>query len=80
MTQQPSIGRIVHYTRLGTGINGQPGNYEGETVPAIITALFEDGAVALKIFYYYVEDPWHTDAYPYSETPKPGHWTWPPRT
>lgn len=37
--------------------------------------------VRLDVRYPGVADPWPTygPLYPYSETPKPGHWTWPPR-
>lgn len=77
----PTIGRIVHYHSYGT-----PG---GEYLPlpraAIITAVRHDadttegieGDVSLAVlnpsgmFF----DP-HVE---YSETPRPGHWSWPPR-
>ena len=38
--------------------------------------------VRLDIRYPGPEDPRpeYGPLYPYSETPKPGHWTWPPRT
>ena len=66
---KPSIGRIVHY---------QPTGNEPETVAAIITAVRDSGAVNLAAFlpsaeYFKVVDV------PYSETPKSGCWSWPPR-
>lgn len=39
------------------------------------------GIVRLDVRYPGAEDlrPHYGPFYPYSETPKPGHWTWPPR-
>jgi len=47
MSQQPSIGRIVHYTNLGD----RDGRYPPEVQAAIITGVNADGTVALHIFY-----------------------------
>jgi hypothetical protein len=69
--QQPSIGRIVHYQAYGT-----PGG-EHPSVPraAVITDLHPEDEVTVcvlnpsGIFFNRVK---------FSETPKPGHWNWPP--
>ncbi|MDQ0756083.1 hypothetical protein [Arthrobacter sp. B3I4] len=80
MSQTPSIGRIVHF-------------YPAQSLPdcangpwaAIITAVHRrgshvpDGGISASVFL-----PSGTAAgypfLPFSETPKPGHWSWPPRT
>ncbi len=71
--QKPSIGRIVHYQAFGT-----PGG-EHPSVPraAIITEVGDGGSVGL-----FVANPtglFLNRDVPFSEEPKPGHWSWPPR-
>lgn len=69
--QKPSVGRIVHYhPKEGVG-----------PYAAIVTAVVED-AVALQIFWpsWVVEEPRESLRTPFSPSPKPGHWSWPPRT
>ena len=82
MEQKPSVGRVVHYQSHGSP-NGQ---HKSEPRAAIITAVYEVPSIP-------GEGPWFaTDlcvlnptgmyfdrATPYSETPKAGHWNWPPR-
>jgi len=79
MSQTPSVGRIVHYHSYGT----PGGEYLPEARAAIITEV-QPGAepgdgplVGLAVlnptgvfFNQFVR---------FSEEPKPGHWTWPPR-
>ncbi|WP_427017854.1 hypothetical protein ACQCSX_04365 [Pseudarthrobacter sp. P1] len=73
MTQIPTIGRTVHYQSYGT-----PG---GEHLPepraAIITAVHSPDDVALAVLnptgLFFSLDV------PFSESPKAGHWNWPPR-
>jgi hypothetical protein len=71
---KPSVGRIVHYHSYGT-----PGG-EFKPLPraAIITQVVsDDGTVGLcavnptGLFFH--------ERCPYSELPRPGHWSWPPR-
>ena len=77
---KPSIGRIVHYQSYGT----PGGEYLPEPRAAIITqvncnheAHDTNGLCGLAIL-----NPtgmFFNAAVPYSETPTPGHWNWPPR-
>ncbi len=74
MEQQPSIGRIVHYTNLGDA----DGKYVPETQAALITGLNADGTVALKIFYR--TGVFDMPAVERADVPTRGRWNWPPRT
>lgn len=82
---KPTIGRIVHYQSFGT-----PG---GEHLPepraAIVTqvrtvdrACAGEPPAPVEVASLCVLNPtgmfFNTDV-PYSPTPKPGHWNWPPR-
>ena len=91
MSQQPSVGRIVHYTSKGwAATESEPLHNTGKAYAAIITAVHNHGegqlpCVDLTIFYpkgvgedFLTRDEVEL-GYPYSETPKPGHWNWPPR-
>lgn len=72
----PTIGRIVHYYPQSYGL-GIP---LGEPQPAIITRLHTAavaGAVALEVFGF-PEKVIHRGV-PFSPTPRPGFWSWPPR-
>lgn len=80
MDQKPSVGRTVHYQSHGSP-NGQ---HKSEARAAIVTAVhpvFSDErnlhAVSLCVLnptgMYFDQDV------PFSETPKPGCWNWPPR-
>jgi hypothetical protein len=74
----PTIGRIVHYQTYGT-----PGNeHVPEPTAAIVTGVKpmfgRHGRADLCVFYpnglsYKLDVP-------VSDTPKPGHWNWPPRS
>lgn len=74
---EPSIGRIVHFTDYE--------NTSQRTYAAIVTAVpFENNPggmrACLGVFIGVPgRDMMWTGATPYSETPKPGHWSWPPR-
>lgn len=83
MSQQPSIGRVVHYQPQPDPSYGE-NRRTGQPWPAMITEIRESGFVRLKIFTPTDQqedelDPRHPGMYPYSETPAPGHWSWPPR-
>lgn len=66
---QPTIGRIVHLHLAS----------EHDPVAAIITGVQPEGTVHLCIFPPLQLPGYPVSAVPYSDEPKPGHWTWPPR-
>lgn len=70
MTQ--SVGRIVHYQSHGT----PNGEYLSEPRAAIIAAVGEGGSCSLVVFN---PEGLYFSKVPFSETPLPGHWSWPPR-
>lgn len=78
MDQKPSVGRIVHYTP------GAPDNPPAGAMgpwAAIITWVSRDESrsdVNLAAFDSRGA-PLAAQGVAYSETPKPGHWSWPPR-
>ena len=80
MTQAPSIGRIVHYHAYGT----PGGEFLPEPRAAIITEIVEDSEnVQAPVVSLAVLNPsgmFFNQSVIYSEDPKPGHWSWPPRT
>jgi hypothetical protein len=72
LKQNPTIGRIVHYQRYGS----PGGEFKAEPSPAVITQIHDDGDCQL-----FVMNPngVYFNKTPFSEEPKPGHWSWPPR-
>ncbi len=89
-TQQPSVGRSVHYQSYGT----PGGEYLPKPRAAVITQvhLDDDGRTCpsdavgappeVPCVGLAVLNPtglFFDVHVPYSETPKPGHWNWPPR-
>jgi len=70
--QKPSVGRIVHYQAYGT----PNGEYPSVPRAAIVAEVYSDTKVKVVVF-----NPTglHFNDSEYSETPKPGHWSWPPR-
>lgn len=85
---KPTVGRIVHYQAYGT----PGGEHKPEARAAIITNVLTirtmkiaDPQVPDELEYRVslcVLNPtgmFFNEYVPYSETPKPGHWNWPPR-
>lgn len=72
--QKPTVGRIVHYQSFGS----PGGEYPSVPRPAIVTEVADEttGECHLAIF-----NPTGQffQKVKYSETPKPGHWSWPMR-
>lgn len=69
---KPTVGRTVHYQRYGT----PGGEHQSKPSPAIIVEVFENDECQL-----FVMNPngVYFNRTPYSDTPRPGHWNWPPR-
>jgi hypothetical protein len=74
MNQKASIGRTVHYGRYGS----PGGEHLPEPSPAIITKVLDEETQECQLF---VMNPngLYFNPTPYSESPKPGCWSWPPR-
>lgn len=80
---KPTIGRIVHYQSYGT----PGGEYLPEPRAAIITTTYNETPDLADPDLLYaglaVLNPTgmsFNQLVPFSETPKPGHWSWPPHT
>lgn len=67
---EPAIGRVVHYMKYGT----PGGEHPMEASPAVITKVL-DG----KMCMLFVMNPngVYFNETPYSQEPRPGHWSWP---
>lgn len=77
----PSIGRNVHYTSHGSPVlpDGTQ-KYKPLTRAAIITDVPTDASVlVVGLCILNPTGMFFDEAVPYSETPQPGHWSWPPR-
>lgn len=72
--QKPSICRMVIYTRFGT----PGGEHLPDPSPAVITKVIDEKTGECSLF---IMNPngLYFNAVPYSEEPKPGCWSWPPR-
>lgn len=68
----PSVGRIVHYFDNDDEVAFTP------PLAAIVTAVITTHTVALTVFGV-DRPPYNVARVPASETPKAGHWCWPPR-
>lgn len=73
-TIKPSIGRIVHYQRYGS----PGGEHLPEPSPAVIVKVLDEKTERCQLFVMNPNGLYFNDT-PYSEEPKPGHWSWPPR-
>jgi len=75
--QKPSVGRIVHWFP-----DTADSQYNQVPHAAIITYVdFVETEIDLQIFVPLRFIGYNTmlQKVPFSETPKPGHWCWPPR-
>lgn len=72
MSQKPTVGRTVHYHSYGS----PGGEFKPMPRAAIITEVFSDEEVQV-----FVMNPTGLffNRVSYSEGPKPGCWSWPPR-
>lgn len=74
MSQKPSIGRVVHYHSYGS----PGGEFKSEPRAAMVTEVSEDGAT-VGLFVMNPTGIFLNRNVAFSEDPKPGCWTWPPR-
>lgn len=72
--QVPSIGRIVHYQKYGT----PGGEHKSEPSAAIITKVINGETQECQLFVMNPNGVYFNPT-PFSEEPKPGHWSWPPK-
>jgi hypothetical protein len=78
--QQPTIGRIVHYT-------SHTAQGDMKQSAAIVTGVTDDDdlgtpglkRITLTVFEAGAGTPWLVDFIEYSEAPRNGYWSWPPR-
>lgn len=72
--QKPSVGRIVHYHSYGS----PGGEFKSEPRAAVIAGVHDDGECDVVVF-----NPtglFFNNKCKYSADPKPGTWSWPPRS
>ena len=70
--QKPSVGRVVHYVPR----DADPPHNNAEVLPAIITRVWSDTCVNLRVLNDEIYDFWVTSA---TQGAGPREWTWPPR-
>lgn len=73
---KPTVGRIVHYysETADEELNKKPH-------AALVVHVYAnpDAYVGLQVFARLPKEYDMRTSAPFSETPKPGHWSWPPR-
>lgn len=67
-----TIGRVVLYTRYGS----PGGEHLPEPSPAIITQIINADTQECQLFVMNPNGVYFNPT-PYSDEPKPGHWSWP---
>ena len=75
--QKPTVGRIVHCYDFGGWDKESDAPKLGRLRPGIICAVPETGDCEVAVIGLGLG---YATPMPFSETPKPGCWTWPPRT
>lgn len=75
MQAPPSIGRIVHYQAYGT----PGGEFKPQPRAAIIAEVHNTPDDQCSIVVFNPQGLFFNKV-PYSEEPKPGCWSWPPRS
>lgn len=85
--QKPTVGRIVHYQSHGS----PDGKYTPQPRAAVVTAIsvtlapgstlpsVGEPTSAVDLCVLNPEGMYFNRGVPFSETPQPGHWNWPPR-
>jgi len=78
MTQKPAIGRIVHYFPRTEELHA---NNLTLPIAAVITAVWSEQRVNLKLIMDGPEDRWRTSVslLPAESEDPAGFWVWPPR-
>jgi hypothetical protein len=71
----PTIGRIVHYHSYGT----PGGEYKPLPRAAVVTEISDTDETKVGLCVFNPTGLFFNREVPFSETPKPGHWNWPPR-
>ena len=74
MSQKASVCRMVLYHRFGS----PNGEHKPEPSPAVITKVLDEETQRCQLFVMNPNGLYFNDT-PFSEEPKPGHWSWPPK-
>ena len=64
---------MVHYMRYGS----PGGEHKPEISPAVVTKVIDENTNRCQLFVMNPNGVYFNDT-PYSEEPKPGHWSWMP--
>ena len=75
MSQQPSVGRIVHYHSYGT----PGGEFKPEARAAVVTGINDAEEQRVHLAVLNPTGMFFNLDVRFSEVPAPGHWSWPPR-
>lgn len=79
MSQVPTVGRSVHYQAYGTPGGEYPSVPRAATITQVVPSGVEGGVPTVGLAIFNPTGMFFNPDVPYSETPKPGHWNWPPR-